>query len=134
MTDDEIKKWVETLDESIPKDGAKVLIEYAAKGCEVTANRAGYLRLGIEILKAAIVPLGDGRMFTPISIEYLTSWQKAGAVERFSRREDMEVTPRPPRVSTWKNKILAIGCLTIVLFFVICALVGFGSLVTFIIH
>ncbi len=125
MTDDEIKERIEQLDANIPKDGAKVFIEFEGGPCEVTANCAGYLRLGVEMLRAAVAPLETGQMFTPITIDHLTV-DRSLKVRRFSRREDVEACVPTPRVrsESWKNKAAAVGCVTIAVFLGVCTLVG----------
>jgi hypothetical protein len=91
--------------------------------CELTGNRKGYLRAGIELLKAAIVHLDPNDIFTPINMDYLIVRGGVG-VKRITRQEDVEAAIPPPLVTTWKNKVGGVGCLAVGVFFVFCAVVG----------
>lgn len=54
---DEIEKIIEQLDRDIPKEDAAVRLEYCEPNdLSVTATQNGYLRIGIEFLKAAFAP------------------------------------------------------------------------------
>jgi len=58
MTEEELRELVERLDREIPCDGAVVEWHRNDQGeVEVTANERGYVRLGIEFLKAALAEL-----------------------------------------------------------------------------
>ena len=136
MTDDEIKERIEQLDANVSKDGAKVYIEFGGgQGCEVTANRAGYLRLAAEMFKAAITPLDPSQMFAPVTIDYLTL-DRSMKVRRFSRCEDIESALPAVRTRTqsWKNKAAGVGCIAAALFAAACALIGFVEVLGWISH
>jgi hypothetical protein len=122
LTPAEIQQRIEELDSSISKDGAEVLIyhEEESPECEFIGNRGGYLRLNVEMLKAAVAPLDGGAIFTPVSIDYLLSSQRSLRVKRFSRPEDVQAALPPLRTPTWKTKAQAAGCLVVVLFLFLC--------------
>ena len=77
MTGEEIPGIVEDLDTAVTRDDAKLIIhplqcdDSDGVVCEFIGNREGYLRLGIEMLKAAMVPLEANAVFTPINIDYM---------------------------------------------------------------
>jgi membrane-bound inhibitor of C-type lysozyme len=73
MDDPEIQQRVNELDAAVTKDGSKLLIYVDPDhgNCAFVANRKGYLRAGIEMLRAAIVPLAAHESTTPIDIKYL---------------------------------------------------------------
>lgn len=59
MDEEKIKKLISGLDESVSKEGAAVQFNAYGGGPDesyIQANKQGYLRLGIEILKAAYSP------------------------------------------------------------------------------
>jgi len=71
MNDDDIIKLVDSLDNVVPRSGAIVRIEQYGDTClesSIIANRVGYLRLGIEFLKAAEAPYVDKTGRNPFSI------------------------------------------------------------------
>ena len=131
LTNEEIEQQIEQLDSSLPKDEGKIFIEaLGPRGCEVIGNRNGYLRLGIELLKTAVVPLQPGALFTSTTIDYLIQEERSQRVLRFSRTEDVEaaIPPLPLKTESWRTKFAAIGCLVIFLFLAVCILVGLAQI------
>src|ERR1700751_121547 len=55
---DQIQQHIDELDAAGPKEDAELLI--TAPDCEIIGNYIGYLRSGIEMLKAAVVELEPG--------------------------------------------------------------------------
>jgi hypothetical protein len=55
-TETELQDLVERLDHLVPKEGAHLTLPADAEGRTTAGNRAGYLRLGIELLRAALSP------------------------------------------------------------------------------
>jgi hypothetical protein len=53
----EIRGLTGHLDRVVPRDGAHLLMKSPPGGTRVVGNRLGYLRLGIELLKAALDPV-----------------------------------------------------------------------------
>ena len=56
MTDSEIQETVRSLDSGISKDNARVLMKQYGGGpdeSQIIATRNGFLRLGVELMKAA---------------------------------------------------------------------------------
>jgi hypothetical protein len=53
----ELRGLVEQLDQLVPREGAHVGLPVGPGGGITIGNRAGYLRLGIELLVAALRPL-----------------------------------------------------------------------------
>jgi hypothetical protein len=129
MDDSEIQHLINELDAAVTKDDAKLLIHWAGHQkydgelYELVANRKGYLRAGVELLKAALVPLDPRDIFTPINIDYLIVPGSVG-IKRITRQEDVEAALPPPRESSWKNTIAGVGCLAVMVFFALCAIVG----------
>lgn len=131
MTDQELQKVLEALDNAVLEEGARVLIPWTDPeegGVEIVANRAGYLRLGIEMMKVALAPLPPNTLFVPATLDNLIDSKRGTTIRRLERREDVEAALPPPRKKTWKDYAAVAGCLCVVVFFVICALIGLYSL------
>ena len=129
MDDPEIQRLVKELDAAVTKDDATLLVHYGDPDevedrCELIANRKGYLRAGIELLNAAVLPLGPDRMFVPISLDYLTSLGGL-KVGRLTRREDVEAELPPKPKNSIGAKFAAAGCFAFFIFLVVCMVVGF---------
>jgi hypothetical protein len=130
MDDAEFQQRVSELDAAVTKDDAKLLIyvEDDEEGaCEIIGNRKGYFRAGIEMLRAALLPLGQNQFITPIDFSYL-GVQRSLLVKRLIRQEDVEAALPPAKTASWKDKPAGVGCLTLVIFVFICAVTGFGEL------
>ena len=56
-TEAELRDLVDRLDRLVPSEGAHLTLPADAEGRTTAGNRAGYLRLGIELLQAALAPL-----------------------------------------------------------------------------
>jgi len=96
MDDSEIQQRVNELDAGVNKDDAKLIIYYDEEGqsCELIGNRKGYLRAGVEMLKAAITPLSPNEFITPLDLNYLIG-QRSLFVKRLIRQEDVEAALPP---------------------------------------
>jgi hypothetical protein len=127
MTDNEIQRYVDVIEAAVPRDGADVIfnLEYEEQGCELIANRAGYLRLAAEMLKAAVARLEPGASFTPINLDYLIRGRSM-TFKRLVRQEDVEsaLPPRPAARTLLKDRVAIGGCLLLLAFLVICTMVG----------
>jgi hypothetical protein len=130
MDDLQIQQIVRELEAAVTKDDAKLFIDYSGGpderegDCEVIANRKGYLRAGIELLKAGVFPLGPERMFVPIDLGYL-NFVGGLKVGRLTRREDVEAElPTKPKNSIGA-KLAAGGCFAVFVFLAVCTVVGF---------
>jgi hypothetical protein len=126
VTDREIQQIITQLDDSVPKDGARLLInieDTETNECELIGNRNGYLRAGLEFLRAATVPLEPNAFITSIEFNYLVP-SRGFLVKRLSRQQDPEAALPPLKRHTWKDKAAGIGCLTVATFLFICTLIG----------
>jgi len=139
MDDKELAQVIERLDHEIPRDGAEIeFMQYCDGFVEhrVIANRAGYLRLGIEFLKAAIVPHFDkAHATTPyiinVDMDYLI---KDSDIEfgRFERRETFEPTAiraANEDPDTFQFKLMNLGCSLIWYGTGVLAIIGLYSVV-----
>jgi hypothetical protein len=65
LTRDQIQEHIDQLDAQIPQKDAELVISYGgdpadSADCEIVGNYIGYLRFGVEMLKAAIVEAEPG--------------------------------------------------------------------------
>jgi hypothetical protein len=95
MKDAEIQERIAALDALVSREGALVRLDQYGGGPDesrITANKAGYLRLGIEILKGAYLAY-EREPQVPIDIGYLTADDSTVAFDWFERTETL--TPLP---------------------------------------
>jgi len=93
----EIRDAVERLDRLIPKDGAHLAIGTETGGRTTAGSRLGYLRLGVELLAAALRPL-PATEAEPARIEPEIAYLlRAGSHAPFDLCEiDEAIGSRPP--------------------------------------
>jgi hypothetical protein len=130
MDDDEIKRRVDELDAAVRKDDAQFLIyceDFDQQSVELIGNRSGYLRVGIEMLRAAVASLGPNESITPIDVNYLIRSPRSLHVKRLTRQEDVEEALPPLKKHTWKNKAAGVGCFTVLIFLAVCMFIGIGQ-------
>jgi hypothetical protein len=135
MTDSELQLRIDELDADLTKDAAQILVyceDIDQQSVELIGNRKGYLRAGVEMLKAAMVPMQPGDFITPIKIDYLIRSGRSLYVTRLTRQENVADALPPPRKNTWKEKAIGVGCLALVLFLVGCTFVGVGQVLSWI--
>ena len=129
MDESEIRRHINELDAAVPKDNAELIIyggHLEEQTCEFIANRDGYLRAGIELLRAAVAPL-DQTSITWISLDYLIRNRRSLGVNRLIRQQDVEAALPPVKKRTWKNKGRRLGMLTVILLLAICTFIGIGE-------
>jgi len=92
------RELVDQLDGLVPKEGARLRIPADPDGSTTIGTQRGYLRLGIEFLRAGLEPLepGENAPYLPLSIEYLVT---ADSETPFDLCEVVDDPDRlPPRV------------------------------------
>ena len=94
MQDDQIREMIVALDHAIPKLGAKVQMAYYGGGPgeeRIVANKLGFLRLGIEFLRAAYAqPIADSRGCEHVAdIGYLLTDDSAFVFDCIKRNDDL---------------------------------------------
>lgn len=138
---DQIQQHIDELDAAVPKEDAELLISYdvdSAPDCEITGNYIGYLRFGIEMLKAAVVELEPGAVATNISVGYMEVPRWSLHVKTFTRREnvrthaDREFLKRFPDKFTWKDKMTVCSEILLGIFVALCLLIGFGEILVWV--
>ena len=88
----QIEPVIAALDAAVPKDDAHVVIRQYGGGpdeCVVVGNETGYLRLGIELLKAAYAPAGyqNRRDAVQVDVDYVMGDDSEIQLDWFERRE-----------------------------------------------
>ncbi|HTT18662.1 MAG TPA: hypothetical protein VMG82_06950 [Candidatus Sulfotelmatobacter sp.] len=129
LSHDQIQQYIDQLDAHVPKEDADMLIwcQGDTSGCEIIANRIGYLRFGTEMLKAALVELEPGTIGTNVSLNYMELPKWSLHVSRIARREDLRAfSPQFP-VITWKTHVMASFEIFLGIFACVCLLIGFGQ-------
>ncbi|MGA7632312.1 MAG: hypothetical protein WCB11_16240 [Terriglobales bacterium] len=144
LTRDQIQEHIDQLDAQIPKQDAELVISYggdpaSSADCEIVGNYIGYLRFGVEMLKAAIVEPEPEEVSINISVGYMEIARWGLRVRRITRREDVttyfdkDFAARfPPR--TWKNNVTMCCEALLGIFVVLCLLIGFGEMTVWFWH
>ena len=94
MVDARVKELIAALDAEVPREGAQVRLHQYGGGpdeSQVQANPAGYLRLGIEFLKAAYSSPGDPKTPQAVQVElgYLLRPDSTINFDWCERRDDL---------------------------------------------
>jgi len=102
MTEAELSALIGRLERELPREHARVKLHQYGGGpdeCQIVANRAGYLRLGVEFLKGALAPSINPKepAGVPVTIDYLITGDSSVNFDWFERREDLpEQSTAPP--------------------------------------
>jgi hypothetical protein len=103
MNRDRISAIVSELDQLVPTANASVLLTQYGGGPDesmIVATEAGYLRLGVEFLKAASAPsLKDETTAIAVNLEPLVSPESTISFDWFERVESIEQQHKPTRPS-----------------------------------
>jgi len=130
MEEDAIRRVIDELDAGVTKEDAQLLVyceDIDEQACELIGNRNGYLRAGIEMLKAGMVPMRAGDSITPITLDYLIRSDRSLHIKRLTREEDIQSALPPIRKNSWKANAVGIGCLVLLVSFAICGFIGVGQ-------
>ncbi len=131
MDNVEISELVDSLDSSVPKENSHFALYMYGGGPDESftqGNRNGYLRYGIEFLKAGIRIKDDKLAETDVELGYLINEDSDFHCHYFKVSDE----PRDEEDnSNWKDNLVPavfIGCLVLVL---ILAIIGFGTIVKY---
>jgi hypothetical protein len=95
-----LRELVASLDRLVPRDGAHLILAGDANARTTVGNRAGYMRLAIELLSASLLPLAGSETEPPRiepDLDYLLT---PGSRSPFTLCEiDESIVSRPPVVS-----------------------------------
>ena len=131
MEMDEIKRIVSELDEIISRENAKVSLQkYGGELDEafIVATEHGYLRLGVEFLKAGFAPytstektLGKPPYEIHVEIDYLITEDSDVQFDYFERIEDVRVKTYQ---ESWMDRVIPIVILGAMISILALAAIG----------
>ena len=128
MNQHQIQETIDLLDSSIPREDARVKLHQYGGGPsegQVIANETGFLRLGIEFLKAAYAMPDSNREPNAVNvdIDYLITEDSSINFDWFERRDLPSAAPTSPVSSIILPLIscsfIAVGLLAVVGFITI---------------
>lgn len=128
--DTDLRAIISALNDSVPRDGSWVqLTQYGGGPDEgqITGNRNGYRRLGIEFLKATLDD--NSEQGFGVDLEYLVSPDSTINFDWFELTDTLS-----PTKSTygWLDRAMPIGCLTVFVVAAIIFVIGVGTVVQWI--
>lgn len=130
MSPDEIADIAKRLDAGVPKENAAVrLNQYGGDGEDgsVIATRAGYLRLGIEFLKAgSTAPKADEGDVIDVELQYLIDDDSTITFSTFDLVEELETQKYE---ESWGGKIFICIIVTVLIAMPILAIIGLIALI-----
>ena len=131
----EIKRVVEELDKSILKDNAQVSLQKYGGDLDeafIVATERGYLRLGVEFLKAGLAPyvpaeksLGKRPYEIDVEIDYLITEDSDVHFDYFERSEDVTVKTYQ---ESWVDRTIPVAILVAIISILVLAVVGLGAI------
>ncbi len=126
----EIKDLIERLDQLVPRDGAWLTsFEYGGGPDEsgLRGNRAGFQRLGLEILAGSVAPKIPKSEQLPIDFTYLFDDQSFIMFDRFEldERERSASPESKPRI--FSDKVLLVGCAFVLISVLALCIIGFST-------
>jgi hypothetical protein len=127
---EQVRRLVEELDRKVPRWGAQVRLDNYGGGpveCGFVGTRTGYLRYGVEMLKAGLEEPeeGPGPAFkVEPELAYLLSPETEVAFQEFVRDEELKPLPAGKAGGAAAGLVLGLGCL----FVLACLVVGFVTI------
>jgi hypothetical protein len=95
-----IRELVDELDRLVPKEGARLRIPSDPDGATTAGTQRGYLRLGVELLRAGVGPLqrdhAQDAPYVSVAVDYLLTADSDSPFELCEVIEDVDGLP--PRV------------------------------------
>lgn len=136
MNEMRLNEIINELNREISKEGAIVVMRKTSAGFEshFIANRQGYLRLGVECLRAATIPINQtagGEFIISVDMDYLI-----GPGDMYfrmqERREDLNreelSKPKPAHKKRWTSKVWScLGTALTIVGILIPWLIGVGT-------
>lgn len=136
MKADELKEIIDRLDEGVPRENARVSLQKYSDTSEqafIVATENGYLRLGVEFLKAGIAPhvpperTEGGRPHAiDVELDYLLTEDSDVRFDFFERSEEIKVETQE---DSWVDRAIVLGILGAILAIFVLAVVGLVSVV-----
>ncbi|MHA3773910.1 hypothetical protein ACXR0O_20450 [Verrucomicrobiota bacterium sgz303538] len=126
-----LRHLIDELDGTIPKEGVYVSIK-GRNEYGIVANQRGYLRLGIEFLRAAIIqqsPRQPGNL--DLDLDYLIAEDTDEYLYWFERTEDV---PKRPSESAQRHHPVAQYLLVAFVSVILLAVIGFVTVVLWLVR
>lgn len=127
----DIESIIDQLDKSIPKPTGEVKMDTYGGGADesrIRATRAGFLRLGVELMKAAFAkPVKEDKPnVIDVDLGDLVNDDSVIQFDWFERVEDMT---QPERKLNFRDKLIPAVIVTLLLAFLVCAIIGIGTVI-----
>ena len=130
MLTDDLNAIVNRLDQDISRDNAKITIQkYGGDLTEsfVVGTTNGYLRLGVEFLKAGLAPhTSPERSAIDVDVEYLIDDDSDVQFDYFERKDQLTIKSYQ---SSFVDKLIPLVLLAIVGSVLILAIVGLRTVI-----
>ena len=128
---DEIQRIVDELDRGILKENARVSLQRYGGDLDeafIVATERGYLRMGVEFLKAGLTPYlhteksrGKRPNEINVDLEYLITEDSDVQFDYFERTENIKIETYQ---KSWMDKLIPIAVLGVIILILGFALVG----------
>ena len=131
---EDIKTMVEQLNVMVPKDSAKVQIKQYGGGpdeSQITATQRGYLRLGIEFMRAAFAPKNNPKSpnSVDLDLDYLFPEDSDILGNWFERVESFPQCDWPQKKNSLSNLILVLFFGILFILLLGCTAIGFYTII-----
>lgn len=136
MNLEEVERIVGELDGGIPRENARVSLQKYGDDLDeafIVATRHGYLRMGVEFLKAGFAPhvpaektLGERPHAIEVELDYLVTEDSDFHFDYFERREDLTASTHQ---ETWADRAIPFAVLSAVVAVLALAAVGLIAVV-----
>jgi hypothetical protein len=127
-TESELLELVERLDRLVPREGARLTMPADRDGRTTVGNRLGYLRLGVEILVAALRPVPEDDELPTRVVPRLDELLTPGSRPPLELCElDESIVSRPPAQSRFGG-LGQIGTGVVVVLILVLAFIGLAVL------
>lgn len=136
MNQDELREIIEKLETGISKENARVSIHKYGEGLDeafIVATENGYLRMGVEFLKAGITPhlpperfQGERRNAIDVELDYLMAEDSDVHFDYFERNEDMRVETSQ---ESWVDRAIALSVVGIIVTVLALAIFGLVAII-----
>jgi hypothetical protein len=136
MNREELKQIVADLDKVISKENARVSMQRYGGDLDeafIVATENGYLRLGVEFLKAGLTPYLNAEKVTcrhpnaiDVDLDYLVHEDSDVQFDYFERNEDIKIKTYNP---SWVDRAIPVVMLAFLLSVLILAIAGAFAIV-----
>ncbi len=124
----ELEQIIERLDRDVSQENAQVkILQYGGGPDEsrMVANKAGYLRFGVEMLRAAVAETREKAVLN-VDVSYLFHADSDTQIDDLERDEGLE--PYAGQAN-WRSRLGRTGCIVGFFALALCALVGLGVII-----